>query len=109
MEKQLNAFVRYLKKHLPAPNGKPIYVKCRPRKTVFATVVSDETSHRVTISTTQEHISAIDSLCHEWAHILDFNGVDENNREEHRQSWGKQYAKVYQHYRRFRAEWDKRC
>lgn len=109
MEPQFYAFVRYLKKQLPAPNRRPIYVRTRKRSTICGSLMSDGESHRITINTDQEHMSAIDSLCHEWAHVLDFKGVNENHKEEHRQSWGRHYAKVYQHYRKFREEWDKRC
>lgn len=106
MDPEFHAFVRYLKKNLPHPRGRPVTVRTRPMAWHYGTCNIDYYRCNITINSRQEHNFAIESLCHEWAHMLDVRSYKEDRREEHRQSWGKHYAKVYQHYWRFKRAYD---
>ena len=110
MDPEFYAFVRYLKRNLPHPRGRPVRVRTRNLASLFGSCNIDHWSCNITIANWQTAESAIDTLCHEWAHMLDLHGRERKNmREEHRQSWGKHYAKVYQHYRKFKKEYDERA
>lgn len=104
MDPEFYAFVRYLKENLPHPKGKPVRVRTRNMASLFGSCNIDGSGCNIAIHKGQPHDCAIDTLCHEWAHMLDLHDRRQRvtMREEHRQSWGKHYARVYQHYRRFK-------
>lgn len=106
MDPEFYQFVRYLKQYLPHPRGRPVRVRTRRLARNFGTCNINGFGCNITIGTRQPHDCAIDTLIHEWAHMLDLYNYREPMKEEHRQSWGKQYARVYQHYRKFRKQWD---
>lgn len=109
MDPEFYAFIRYLKQHIPHPRGKVIRVRTRIMATCYGTTNMDARTVRITVSPDQEHDAAIDSLIHEWAHMLDCKDLRDERREEHRQSWGKHYATVYQHYWKFKKEYGDRA
>ena len=109
MDPEFYAFIRYLKKHLPHPRGKAITVRTRYMLTCYGSCNVAGRVVRITVSNDQEHDYAIESLMHEWAHMLDCKNLQAERREEHRQTWGKHYAKVYQHYWRFKKEYGDRA
>lgn len=106
MDKMLQAFVRYLKKYYPDPRGKPVYVRSRKRVTINGSLLYDSDSSRITINKNADYEIQLDALCHEWAHMLDGGGFEDNRRQEHRQSWGREYARIYQAYWDFKNQWD---
>jgi len=105
MDPEFYAFVRYLRQKFPHPRGKPIIVRTRYMSTLYGSCNSTFYQCRITISNEQEHNFAIESLCHEWAHMLDCKNWREDFKEEHRTSWGKHYARVYRSYWKFLKEY----
>jgi len=108
VDPEFHAFVRYLKHNLPHPRGKKLSVRTRRMKKLYGSCNAPAREVRLTVDSSQEHDFAVESLMHEWAHMLDCKSLRDERREEHRQSWGKHYAKVYQHYWRFKKDYGHR-
>jgi hypothetical protein len=91
--KKLRKFLRYLRRNL------------RPgRKTIVRLVdikdcgelILDRGRYTIYIKQNQSWNNMVDSLIHEWAHVLD--EWDGTTREEHRDSWGVWYSRCYRAY-----------
>ena len=49
----------------------------------------------IRINKNQSFALAVDSLLHEWAHVLTFHG---NDTDDHGEEWGLAYARLYRAY-----------
>ncbi len=96
-KERVTQIAAWLAEHYPPVGGEP-YLKWIPsfpeddKDTRYCAHVDNYT---IVLSEKANHTwyTAIDTLLHEWAHLL--HGAD---TEEHGVEWGVQYAKIYSHY-----------
>lgn len=100
-EQKWQRTIRWLKRNFPAPEGYPVFVCTVQMKdngeTEFVNYLGIFNMHirRSTFTT------KIDTLLHEWAHILTWFGA-ETEIEDHSGEFGEAWAKIYRTF----LEWD---
>ena len=62
---------------------------------VFGETVNGGRQYTIKIEGRQSWPLIRDTLLHEWAHILTWNG---NDTDDHGEEWGLQYARIYREY-----------
>ncbi len=95
--------IRWLRRNFPS--NLPVRVRSE-RMVSFkycgdTTYSEDANNFKVRIRRSQSHSSKIDTLLHEWSHILTWFGA-ESEHEDHSGEWGLIYAKLYRTF----LEWD---
>lgn len=86
--------LRLLRREFPTKH--PVKVRTVPK--VPSNVAGDcewmDRYWRIRIHRGLSQMVAIDTLTHEWAHVLDME-ERENVRDFHRDSWGRHYSRIY--------------
>ena len=82
-------YIRAIRKAYPPPV--PVRIRVTRRREAGVLHLYDDHAH-IYISESLAHQERVDTLVHEYAHLL--NGINET--DEHGETWGCWYARVYQ-------------
>lgn len=101
--KKFKQVIARLRENCPTDVPVQVRVRCLRKHKLYGscTTYRDNAGHlsKAVIDITKglDVSTAIDTLLHEWAHVLD---IEKNgpSREEHRNSWGIAYARVWRAY-----------
>lgn len=74
------------------PTGRNVIVRRRPMTKLDGKVESSGNEFFLTINSTQSRTVQLDSLVHEWAHIIVIERMEDWT---HSQLWGVKYAEIY--------------
>lgn len=92
--------IRWLRRNFPPTL--PTYVKSAQMEDCGDTIFSEDAEDfRIRVRSNHSLNLKVDTLLHEWAHVLTWFGA-EFETEEHSAEWGVMYAKLYRTF----IEWD---
>lgn len=99
--KRWTKYINLLKTHLPA--DKPVVIRTQPRlsyegKAVLGTMENTAKKYIILINREATWDEKVDILIHEYAHVLDHEGVKAGviKQRPHGPSWGLRYQECYE-------------
>jgi len=91
--------IAWLRRNFPASS--PVYVQSIPMKGMHGCTTSEAEYFQISIHRNQSIALRIETLIHEWAHVLSWFGA-ETHLDDHSAEWGLAYARIYRTF----VEWN---